>query len=60
MFDKIIKTTVKVATQPLRDGLDIIEGFSEGKIRKKAIARLGAEAVSAMTLAEIIEYLQDD
>lgn len=60
MFDKIIKTTVKVATQPLRDGLDIIEGLSEGEIRKKAIARLGAEVVSAMTLAEIIEYLQDD
>ena len=60
MFDKIIKTTVKVATQPLRDGLDIIEGLSEGKIREKAIARLGAEVVSTMTLAEIIEYLQDD
>ena len=60
MFDRIIKTSVKIATQPLRDGLDIIEGLSEGEIREKAIARLGAEIVSAMTMAEIIEYLQDD
>ena len=60
MFDKIIKNSVKIATQPLEDGLNVIDGLSEVEIRKKEIARLGAEAASATALAEIIEILEDD
>lgn len=58
-IDSPIKTTVKVATQPVRDGLDILDGLTEGEIRTKAVARLGVDVVSGMALSEIIEFLQE-
>ncbi len=54
-----IKTTVKVATQPIRDGLDVLDGLTEGEIRAKASIRLGADIVAGMALSEIIDLLQE-
>lgn len=53
-------TTVEVATQPLRDGLSVLEGLSEGELREKAALRLGADVVAGMAVAEIIEILSEE
>ena len=59
-IDNPVKKTIEVTTQPLRDGIDILEGLSEGEIREKAILRLGADVVSGMALGEVISYLKEN
>lgn len=59
-LDDPVGTPVDIATQPLRDGIDILEGISEGELRHKAALRLGADVVSGMALSEVIEYLSED
>ena len=56
-IDRPLGKAVEIATQPLRDGLDVVDGLSEGEIRTMAIARLGADVVSGMAIGEIIEAL---
>lgn len=51
-----VGTSVDIATKPIRDGLNIIDGLTEGEIRLKAIASLGADAVGDMALDELIEW----
>lgn len=53
-----IGKTVEVATQPIRDGLEIIDGLTEGELRYKATLRLGADVVSGMALGEIVSWYQ--
>ena len=57
--DRPLGKTVEVATQPLRDGLDVLDGLSEGEIRTMAIARLGADVVSGMAIGEVIDMLNN-
>lgn len=52
-----IGTSVNIATQPLRDALEIATGLTEGELRVAAAARLGADVVSGMALGEVIEYM---
>lgn len=59
MFNLIGKVA-DMALQPVRDGIDILEGLSEGELRERAITRLGADVVGGMALAEVIEYLVDE
>jgi len=56
LFDDI----VDIATAPMRDGLDVLEGLSEGELRAKAAMRLGADVVAGMALSEVLEALDDD
>ena len=58
-IDRPVSKTVEIATQPVRDGLDVLDGLSEGEIRTMAIARLGADAVSGMALGEVIDMLNN-
>lgn len=57
IFD-LAEIVVKGALAPVRDGLDILDGLTEGEIRTKAVARLGADVVAGMALSEIIEALK--
>ena len=57
--DRPVSKTVEIATQPLRDGLDVLDGLSEGEIRTMAIARLGADVVSGMAISEVIDMLNN-
>lgn len=50
---------IRAATQPLRDAIDVLDGLSEGELRTKAIARLGADVVGGMALSEIVEAMTD-
>lgn len=59
-IDDPLNKTVDVATQPMRDGLDILDGLTEGEIREKAALRLGTDVVAGMALSEIIEYLMSE
>ncbi len=62
MISDLIQKTIKATTQPIKDGVEILEGLSEGEIRQEAIARLGVteDVVAGMGIAEIIEALKDE
>ena len=49
-----------MATQPIRDGIDILDGLSEGEIRERAIARFGTDVVIGVGTAELIDMLKND
>ena len=57
--DDPIGTTIDTATQPIRDGIAVIDGLSEGELRIRAATRLGADVVSGMALGELIEWYSD-
>lgn len=57
--DDPIGTTVDIATQPIHDTVEVLEGLSEGELRTYAATRLGADVVSGMVVSEIIEALSD-
>jgi hypothetical protein len=60
MISDLIEKTVKATTQPIKDGVEILEGLSEGEIRQQAIARLGVDVVAGMGIAELIEVLKEE
>jgi len=60
MIGDLLNMAVKTATQPITDGLDLLEGLTEGEIREKAALRLGADVVAGMALSEIIQVLTDE
>lgn len=55
MFDKVFDMEL----QPVRDGIDVLDGLSEGEIKEKAALRLGADVVAGMTFAEVVEFLDE-
>ena len=62
IFDIVTSTTdviIKGALAPIDDAVDILDGLSEGEIRTKAAARLGADVVAGMALSEVIDALKD-
>lgn len=59
MFGDLINLAARSLTQPIRDGIDVLEGLSEGEIRVRAAARLGADVVAGMALSEIIKFLEE-
>lgn len=54
--DDPIGKSVDIVTQPVRDGLEIIDGLTEGELRSKAALRLGADVASGMALSELLEW----
>jgi len=56
----VAKVAVDVTLQPVADGLDFLQGMSEGEFRANASLRLGADVVAGMALAELIEVMRDD
>lgn len=54
-----ISKTIEVASQPIVDGCDLIQGLTEGEFREQAAIRLGADVVAGMAISEIIEALGD-
>jgi len=59
-IDDPIGTTVKTVTQPVVDGLDVLEGLTEGELREKAALRLGVDVSVGMGASEIIELMLED
>lgn len=59
-IDDPVGTVVDTATQPFVDGLDILEGLTEGEIREKAALRLGTDYVAGMALGDVIDFLRKD
>ena len=57
--DDPVGTTADIATQPIRDGIDIIDGLSAGELREKAVLRLGADIAGAMALSELIDWYSE-
>lgn len=57
--DDPVGKTIDVVTQPVRDGLEVVSGLTEGELRLKAATRLGADVASGMALGELIEWYSD-
>ena len=57
--DDPIGTVVDITTQPIRDGITVIDGLTEGELREKAALRLGADIASGMALGELIDWYSD-
>lgn len=75
MFDKFFKnitegvagivkdpvgSAIDTVTSPVLDVAEVATGLTEGELRLKAAARLGADAVAGMALSEVIEALLED
>jgi len=60
MFDKFLSSAIDVVTQPVRDGLDLVDGLTEGELREKAAMRLGTEVAAGMAVSELIKWYQED
>lgn len=58
-IDDPVGKTVKTVTQPVRDGLEIVDGLTEGELRVKAAIRLGVDVASGMALSELIEWYNE-
>ncbi len=54
----MLGSILNAATQPLRAGIDVLEGLSEGQLRRRAAIRLGADVVAGMALSEVIDFLR--
>ena len=54
-----IGTATKVALQPIRNTVEVIDGLMEGELRTKAALSLGADVVSGMALSEVIDWYND-
>ena len=52
-------TAVDVVTQPVKDGLEVVEGLTEGELRIEAASRLGADVAGGMALSELIEWYSE-
>ncbi len=55
-IDDPIGKSVEVVTQPVRDGLDVVDGLTEGELRVKAAVRLGVDVASSMALGELVDW----
>ncbi len=51
-----IGKSIDIATKPVRDTIDIIDGLSEGELRTKAALSLGVDVVSGMALSEVLDW----
>lgn len=58
--DDPLGTSVKMATQPITDTIDILEGLTEGELREKAIMRLGADVALGMAVSELVDWYGSD
>jgi hypothetical protein len=60
MFGSLLNTVIDIATQPIVDTCDLIDGLTEGEFRHRAALRLGADVVAGMTLSEVIDAMGKD
>ena len=58
--DDPVGYAVDTVKQPIVDAVDVIDGLSEGELRLKAAARLGADVAGGMALSELIEWYQEE
>ena len=58
--DDPFETTIDIATQPIRDGIEVVEGLSEGELRTKAALRLGGDIDATMAVDELIDMYNED
>ncbi len=56
-MDDPVGTSVDIATKPIRDGIDVLEGLSEGELRQKAALSLATDLAAGAALSELISLL---
>lgn len=51
----LIKDPSKALVNPFKDTIDVIDGLTQGELRTRAITRLGVDAVTGMSISELID-----
>jgi len=59
MFGKLLDTAIDIATRPVVDTVDVVDGLTEGEFRHLAAMRLSTDVVAGLTISEIIELLEE-
>ncbi len=66
LFDDVVEVTGRVAgvavnsvVSPVTNTLEVVAGLTEGELRLKAIAALGADAALGMSVDALIEWYED-
>jgi hypothetical protein len=56
-----VGTTVDIATRPIVDGCDLLDGLTEGEFRHRAALRLGlgGDDVASIATSELIDRVAD-
>lgn len=60
MFGDLINFGVKLATQPIKDAITVIDGAVDGEIEEDAAIRLGLDIVGGMVLSEVVESILEE
>lgn len=60
MLSKLFDNVVDTVLSPIKDGAEIIDGLTEGELRTRAIARLGADVVATMTVEELVSWFLEN
>lgn len=55
-IDNPVGSSIEIVTQPIRDGIEIVEGIKEGELREKACVRLGVDVLSGTCASELLEW----
>lgn len=56
----MLDSLINIATQPIRDGADVIDGLMDGEIRTDSATRLGADILAGMALSEVVDLITED
>jgi hypothetical protein len=59
-IDDPFETILNIATQPISDGVEVLEGLTEGELRHKAALRLGADIALGMAVDELVEWGEEN
>lgn len=51
-----VKATIDSLTSPLRNGLEVIDGLTEGELRLQAAAKLGTDIAVGMSVSELLDW----
>lgn len=51
-----VETTVNAVTSPIENGIDLIDGLTEGELRTKAALSLGVDVVAGMGTSELVDW----
>ena len=60
MIGKLLNNVTDTILNPVKDSVEIIDGLTEGELRTRAIARLGADVGASMTTEQLISWFLEN
>lgn len=57
-LEESLEKSINAIQRPFEDAICVAEGLTEGQLRKKAAARLGADIVAGMLFSEVVDFIE--